>query len=96
MLSLILMLALAAPTAAEPTTPPPPAPMASATNPGANVEPAKPEAVKKVCVQETTLGSHFKKRVCATPEEWAQRRRREAEATERVNARDSFCSGSNC
>lgn len=35
---------------------------------------AKPEKPKKVCVEEAQLGSHFKKRICATPEEWEKRR----------------------
>ena len=42
-------------------------------------KPAKAEAPKKVCVQETKLGSHFKTRICATPEEWERRRERDAD-----------------
>lgn len=43
------------------------------------VTPAKAETPKKVCVQETQLGSHFKTRICATPKEWERRRERDAE-----------------
>ena len=43
------------------------------------VNPAKAEKPKKVCVQETQLGSHFKTRICATPEEWERRRERDAD-----------------
>ena len=43
------------------------------------VKPAKAEKPKKVCVQETQLGSHFKTRICATPEEWERRRERDAD-----------------
>ena len=52
------------------------APAASATM-GATVaeKPAKP---KKVCVEEERMGSHFRQRICATPEEW--KRRREADS----------------
>ena len=41
-------------------------------------EAAKPEKPKKVCVEEAQMGSHFKRRICATPEEWEKRRERDA------------------
>jgi hypothetical protein len=53
------------------------APAATAT------EAAKPEKPKKVCVEEAQMGSHFKKRICATPEEWEKRRERDAKVLER-------------
>ena len=72
--SLIFMTVLAAQSAVEATTAPaqaPPPPAASA--------PAKPEKPKKVCVEEPQIGSHFRRRICATPEEWERRRLRDAE-----------------
>ncbi len=41
-------------------------------------EASKPAESKKVCVTEAQLGSHFKKRICATQEEWDRRRERDA------------------
>jgi hypothetical protein len=38
--------------------------------------PAKP---KKICVEEIQLGSLFKSRICATPEQWEKRRLRDLE-----------------
>lgn len=47
----------------------------AAKPPAKAVEATKP---KKVCVTEAQLGSHFKKRICATQEEWDRRRERDA------------------
>jgi hypothetical protein len=54
MLGMILVLALAQAAAPAGTERP--------------AEPAKAEKPKKVCVEEAQMGSHFKKRICATPE----------------------------
>ena len=78
-LLMALMLAQAAvPAAAEPAK-------AEAVKPEAVA--AKAEKPKKVCVQETQLGSHFKTRICATPEEWERRRERDAEVLSRGSDR---------
>lgn len=61
-----------------------PAAAAPAAEPG---KAAKAEKPKKVCVQETQLGSHFKTRICATPEEWERRRERDAEVLSRGSDR---------
>jgi len=50
----------------------------AAQPPAKAVEAAKPAEPKKVCVTEAQLGSHFKKRICATQEEWDRRRERDA------------------
>ena len=47
------------------------------------VKPAKVEKPKKVCVEEAQMGSHFKTRICATPEEWERRRERDAAVLQR-------------
>lgn len=47
------------------------------------VKPAKAEKPKKVCVEEAQMGSHFKTRICATPEEWERRRERDAAVLQR-------------
>ncbi|ODT86807.1 hypothetical protein [Phenylobacterium sp. SCN 70-31] len=57
---------------------------------------AKPEGPKKVCVLQAQTGSHFKKRICATPEEWEERRRRDAEEMAKMSDRQGFCRGDNC
>ena len=46
-------------------------------------KPAEAVKPKKVCVEEAQMGSHFKKRICATPEEWEKRRERDAAVLER-------------
>lgn len=60
------------------------------------VEAAKPAEPKKVCVTEAQLGSHFKKRVCATPEEWERRRERDAAEMSKMSDRTAACTGSSC
>jgi hypothetical protein len=54
--------------------------LAQAAPATAAAEPAKAEKPKKVCVEEAQMGSHFKKRICATPDEWEKRRERDAAA----------------
>ena len=65
MLGMILAVALAQ-AAAQPAT-------AAAATAAANTE--KP---KKICVHEQQIGSHFKRKICATAEEWEKRRERDA------------------
>lgn len=48
-----------------------------------SVEAAKPEKAKKICVEEQQMGSHFKRRICATAEEWEKRRERDAKVLDR-------------
>lgn len=57
-----------------------PAAAAAAAKP-AKAEKAKPE---KVCVTEAQLGSHFKRKICATPEEWEKRRQRDQDEITRA------------
>lgn len=49
--------------------------------------PVKPEEPKKVCVTETQMGSHFKKKICATPDEWERRRLRDAAEMSKMSDR---------
>jgi hypothetical protein len=63
---------------------------ASSTAPAAAAAvtaPVKPEEPKKVCVTEAQLGSHFKKKICATPEEWERRRLRDAAEMSKMSDR---------
>ena len=73
-------------------------PAASAPAPAATVTPVTapaPKPKKKlVCVEEQQMGSLFKQKICATPEEWEKRRLRDQEAMSRANDR-SVCTG-NC
>ncbi|MDZ4371849.1 MAG: hypothetical protein U1C74_10550 [Phenylobacterium sp.] len=86
---------LAAALMAEPTPTTAEAPVEPAVaSPAA--APAPSEEPKKVCVTQAQLGSHFKKRICATPEEWEERRRRDAEAMSKMNDRQGFCRSDNC
>jgi hypothetical protein len=57
---------------------------------------AKPEKPKKVCVEEAQMGSHFKKRICATPEEWEKRRAADTAAMSKRGANAPVCSGPGC
>jgi hypothetical protein len=84
MLGMILAVALA--QAAAP---------AAASQPAAT-EAAKPEKPKKVCVEEAQMGSHFKKRICATPEEWEKRRAADTAAMSKRGANAPVCSGPGC
>ena len=88
MLGVILAVALA--QAAGPA-----ASGAAAAEPAA-VGAAKAEKPKKVCVEEAQLGSHFKKRICATPEEWEKRRAADTAAMSKRGANAPVCSGPGC
>ena len=68
------------------------APTAAAT-PVATAKSAEP---KKICVSEAQLGSNFKKRICATAEEWERRRLRDEDEMSKMRDRASACSGSAC
>jgi hypothetical protein len=71
------------------------APAAGAEAP-AKAEPAKPAAPKKVCVEEPQMGSHFKRRICATPQEWEKRRLQDQEAMSKPGGRAPSCAGVTC
>jgi len=73
---LMMAAALAAQGAEAPKSGPSPAP--AATTEAAPASAAKSAEPKKVCVTEAQLGSHFKKRICATEAEWERRRERDA------------------
>jgi hypothetical protein len=61
------------------------APAAEAA-PTATVKPVNaPAKPKRVCVEETQIGSLFSKRICATPEEWEKRRRLDTEAMSQMS-----------
>ena len=71
---------------------------AAAESAPAKAEPAaaKAETPKKVCVEEAQIGSHFKKRICATPEEWERRRLRDAEMMSKPGGKTASCAGVAC
>jgi hypothetical protein len=54
--------------------------------PAAATDAAKAEKPKKVCVEEAQMGSHFKRKICATPEEWEKRRERDAAVLDKRGA----------
>lgn len=62
--------------------------------PAAAAAPApKPEKPRMVCQDIQQMGSHFKRRVCATPEDWETRRRRDQEEMQRMGDHASGCGG---
>lgn len=64
--------------------------------PSASAPPAaKPDEPKKVCVVEPQLGSHFRKRICATPQEWEERRLRDAAEMAKAQS-GAQCRGQGC
>ena len=83
--SLIFAAALAAPVGDQPAKPAVAA--TNAASPSEPAKPAKPEKPKKVCVTEAQLGSHFKSRICATPQEWERRRERDAAEMSKMSDR---------
>ena len=68
-------------------------PAAAAEKTGETAAAAKPEKAKKVCVEEAQMGSHFKRRICATPEEWEKRRLQDQAE---MSKRGASCRGANC
>ena len=85
-----LLLASAAVAAGDP------APADPSPRPGEprSSEAAKPaEKPRLVCEQVEQMGSHFRKKVCATPEAWEARRRRDAAQMERMGDQGAGCGG---
>jgi len=92
MVGLGLMLALAvqagAATGAE---------LGATAVPAAPAAAAKPAEPKKVCVVEAQLGSHFKKKVCATEAEWEKRRLQDADVIARsAGGKGLACTAPGC
>ena len=89
---MLTVLIVAAALAAQGTAAAPPPTAAETAAPPA-AKPEAPKAVeakakpKKVCVEATELGSLFKTRICATPEEWEKRRIQDTEAMSRPGAK---------
>jgi hypothetical protein len=72
-------------------------PAAGQAEASAAAKPAeRPPEAKKICVTEAQLGSHFKKRICATQEEWDRRRERDAAEMAKASDRTAACTGSAC
>jgi hypothetical protein len=84
-------LMLAAAAAAPPPSTPPETSGAAKTQPAAPVEKAKP---KMVCQETPQLGSHFKRKVCATPEDWEARRLHDQQEMQHMGDHATGCGGS--
>ena len=83
-----LMLAAAA------AAPPPSAPPETSGPPKAQpATPAEKPKPKMVCQEAPQIGSHFKRKICATPEEWEARRLRDQEEMQRMGDRAAGCGG---
>lgn len=83
----VLVLFTAGMTAGDP---PPPAEGAPPAGP-ASAKPA--EEPKLICEQVEQMGSHFKKKVCATAEAWEARRRKDADQMQRMGDQGVGCGG---
>ena len=83
-------LMLVAAAAAPPPSTPPVTSGVPKTQPAAPVEKAKP---KMVCQEAPQIGSHFKRKICATPEEWEARRLRDQQEMQRMGDRAAGCGG---
>ncbi|WP_397397837.1 hypothetical protein [Phenylobacterium sp.] len=81
------MLAAAA-AAAPPPSAPPETSAAPTAQSAAPVEKAKP---KMVCEEAPQIGSHFKRKVCATPEDWEARRLRDQQEMQRMGGQATGC-----
>jgi predicted DNA-binding protein (UPF0251 family) len=46
-----------------------------------------------VCQEAPQIGSHFKRKICATPEEWEARRLRDQQEMQRMGDRAAGCGG---
>lgn len=88
--ALSLVLASAAHAAADP------APADAATKPRDSrtaPEPSPAEEPRLICEQVQQMGSHFRRKVCATPEAWEARRRKDAAQMEKMGDQGSGCGG---
>ena len=89
-------LMLAAAAAAPPPAAPPESPSAQIqgapkAQAAAPVEKAKP---KMVCQEAQQIGSHFKRKICATPEDWEARRQRDQDEMQRMGGQATGCASS--
>lgn len=51
------------------------------------------EEPKLICEQVQQMGSHFKRKVCATAEAWEARRRKDADQMSRMGDQGAGCGG---
>jgi hypothetical protein len=83
-------LMLVAAAAAPPPSAPPETSGPPKAQPAAPAEKPKP---KMVCQEAPQIGSHFKRKICATPEEWEARRLRDQQEMQRMGDRAAGCGG---
>ena len=81
-------LMVAAAAAAPPPSAPPETSAAPTAQSAAPMEKAKP---KMVCEEAPQLGSRFKRKVCATPEDWEARRLRDQQEMQRMGGQATGC-----
>jgi hypothetical protein len=80
--------------AAAASAPPPYAPPETSGPPKAQpAAPAEKPKPKMVCQEAPQIGSHFKRKICATPEEWEARRLRDQQEMQRMGDRAAGCGG---
>ena len=73
-----------------------PAPANPPAKPGeaqAAPAPKTAEEPRLICEQVQQMGSHFRRKVCATPEAWEARRRKDAAQMEKMGDQGSGCGG---
>lgn len=89
-LIVLLLSSPAAQTAEQASTQTPETGPAKAAS--AQTAPNKAEP-RLVCEQVAQMGSHFRRKVCATPEAWEARRRKDADQMQRMGDQGDGCGG---
>lgn len=89
-LTFLVLFAFAA-HAVEPTVPRPPGDR-PATATASQPAPSQEEP-KLICEQVQQMGSHFRRKVCATAEAWEARRRKDADQMQRMGDQGAGCGG---
>lgn len=74
-------------------SPSPAGPGARPGDPRMSQQPKPAEEPRLVCEHVEQMGSHFRRKVCATPEAWEARRRRDAAQLERMGDQGAGCGG---
>ncbi|AWM77099.1 hypothetical protein [Phenylobacterium parvum] len=92
-ISALVLLAGAAPAGgAPPAGAPEETPPATSAAPPARTQATEAEP-KLICEQVQQMGSHFRRKVCATAEAWEARRRKDADQMSRMGDQGTGCGG---
>jgi hypothetical protein len=94
-LALITLVAVIAPVFSAQAAEPPASKASEARQPqsSATREAPVPGQPKLICEQVQQMGSHFRRKVCATAEAWEARRRKDADQMQRAADSGAGCGG---